>query len=86
VQRPKLAQPVEVVGHSAGGPGSVGAVYRRVGHADQAATAACFLAGNDEGLAELDVLARLVAVAVPENANGPFRGRSIESMEQDQRE
>ena len=86
LQRPGLAHPVEVVGHSAGGPGSVGAVYRRVGRADQVATAACFLAGNDEGMAELDVLTRLVAVAVPENANGPLRDRSINSTEQDQRE
>ena len=82
LQRPGLAQPVEVVGHSAGGPGSVGAVYRRVGPADQVATAACFRAGTDEGVAEDEVLARLIAVA----ASGPLKGRSIKSAEQDQRE
>ena len=61
MQHAGMAHPVDVIGHSAGGPGSVGAVYRRVGRADQVATAACFVAGTGEGPAEDEVLARLVA-------------------------
>lgn len=47
--------PVEVVGHSAGGPGSTGAVYSAVTAAGRR-TAAAFAGGNDEGVAEFDVL------------------------------
>ena len=42
---------IGVAGHSAGGPGSVGAVYRRLDAADMR-TAAAFAPAGDEGLAE----------------------------------
>lgn len=53
-----LATPVPVVGHSAGGPGSVGAVYHapRIGR-----TVAVFMEGNDQGAAESEALLHLCA-------------------------
>ena len=48
-----IGHPVAVVGHSAGGPGSVGAVYHAI---DSQRTAACFIAGQDEGAAEVEAL------------------------------
>jgi hypothetical protein len=49
VQGDGMAAPGFVVGHSAGGPGSVGAVY----HAPELRrTAAVFTGGRDEGVAE----------------------------------
>jgi hypothetical protein len=47
--RPALARTVEVAGHSAGGPGSVGAVYRAI---HSGCTAAVFAAGTGEGVIE----------------------------------
>ena len=59
MRRPGMPQPLEVVGHSAGGPGSVGAVYaRRVGGRR---TVAVFMAGPDEGAAEDEALRLLAA-------------------------
>jgi CubicO group peptidase (beta-lactamase class C family) len=55
---PRPVGPVEVAGHSAGGPGSVGAVYRA---ASAGSTAAVFLAGASEGAAEDRALALLTA-------------------------
>jgi CubicO group peptidase (beta-lactamase class C family) len=57
--RPGMAEPLEVAGHSAGGPGSVGAVYGRLGSGPPR-TAAVFMEGSDEGLAEEGVLRSLV--------------------------
>ena len=49
--------PVTVLGHSAGGPGSVGAVY----HAPATGrTVAVFTAGDDDGATEADALALLL--------------------------
>ena len=56
MQRPGMAQPLQVIGHSAGGPGSVGAVYA----APDGRAAAVFAAGSDEGVAEDEALRRLV--------------------------
>lgn len=56
-----------VAGHSAGGPGSVGAVYRRLDVADLCAAAA-FGAATEEGLAEQRVADLLTD---PGNDNGP---------------
>jgi CubicO group peptidase (beta-lactamase class C family) len=57
-----LQVPMEVVGHSAGGPGSVGAVYsRRAGSVAGHRSAACFTAGDDAGAAEFAVLRMLQA-------------------------
>jgi CubicO group peptidase (beta-lactamase class C family) len=52
MQRPGMKQPLEVVGHSAGGPGSVGAVYA----APDGRAAAVFAAGADGGAAEDEAL------------------------------
>lgn len=61
MQRSGMPQPIDVVGHSAGGPGSVGAVYCRQ-HDGRSRTAAAFLAGADEGVAEYHVLERLIGI------------------------
>lgn len=56
---PALPAPLDVMGHSAGGPGSVGAVY----HArlvDSCRTVAVFAPGSDEGVVE-HLAARLLA-------------------------
>ena len=47
MQGPGMAAPMPVVGHSAGGPGSVGAVYR-----SGTSTVAVFTEGADEGVPE----------------------------------
>lgn len=52
------APALAAAGHSAGGPGSVGAVYRRM--EGRARTAAAFAAGSDEGVAEDAAYARLL--------------------------
>ncbi len=52
---PGMAAPLEVVGHSAAGPGSVGAVYHR-SDAGRCRTAAVFAAGSAEGVAEGEAL------------------------------
>jgi hypothetical protein len=52
------SRPVEVAGHSAGGPGSTGAVYSAATPAGRR-TAASFSAGNEEGVAEFEVLGML---------------------------
>ncbi len=58
----ELQAPMEVVGHSAGGPGSVGAVFSgRVGGVAGHRSAACFTAGDDAGAAEFAVLRLLQA-------------------------
>lgn len=54
MSHPGLEKPVEVVGHSAGGPGSVGAVYRAKG---TGSTAAVFAAGTSDGVVENQALA-----------------------------
>lgn len=59
MMRPGMAEPLPVAGHSAGGPGSVGAVYRSVGR-NRARTAAVFVAGSDEGIAEDRALGLLI--------------------------
>lgn len=58
MQLPGMERPVRMIGHSAGGPGSVGAVY----HAPDSGgrTAAAFMAGTDEGVTEEAVLRHLV--------------------------
>lgn len=60
VQRAGMAQPIQMAGHSAGGPGSVGAVYHGPG-ASGGRTAAVFTAGKDEGVAEHAALRHLAA-------------------------
>ena len=55
--RPGMPRPVEVAGHSAGGPGSCGAVYR----VRDAGTAAVFVSATSEGVAEGRALALLSA-------------------------
>jgi D-alanyl-D-alanine carboxypeptidase len=58
----ELQAPMEVVGHSAGGPGSVGAVFSGcVGGVAGHRSAACFMAGDDAGAAEFAVLRLLQA-------------------------
>lgn len=44
---------IEVAGHSAAGPGSVGAVYHCL-HGASPRTAAVFAAGAEEGIAEFE--------------------------------
>ena len=61
MQRTGMRQPLHVVGHSAGGPGSVGAVYHAPNEACR--TAAAFAAGPDEGITEDDVLRQLAGMA-----------------------
>lgn len=57
MRRACMDAPVTVLGHSAGGPGSIGAVY----HAPATGrTAAVFSAGTDEGVAEARALALLI--------------------------
>jgi D-alanyl-D-alanine carboxypeptidase len=51
MQHPPMKSPLAVVGHSAGGPGSVGAVYHAPFGGD-CRTAAVFAAGADEGPVE----------------------------------
>jgi len=60
MEDPGAGPSIEVVGHSAGGPGSTGAVYSAVGPAGRR-TAAAFTAANDEGVAEFAVLRMLRA-------------------------
>lgn len=56
MQRPGMPRSISVIGHSAAGPGSVGAVY----HTPPACrTVAAFVAGADEGVAEDEALRRL---------------------------
>jgi CubicO group peptidase (beta-lactamase class C family) len=55
MQLPGMRQPVEVAGHSGGGPGSVGAVYCRR-HGASHRTAAAFTSGTDVGVAEAAAL------------------------------
>ncbi len=58
MQGPGMARPLRAIGHSAGGPGSVGAVY----HAPETGrTAAVFVAGDAAGAAEREALRRLLA-------------------------
>jgi len=59
MRRPGMAESLQVVGHSAGGPGSVGAVYQCVGDG-RGRTVAVFVAGSDEGVAEDQVLEKLI--------------------------
>jgi D-alanyl-D-alanine carboxypeptidase len=49
-RKPKLA-----IGHSAGGPGSVGAVYH-FPEGSHPVTVEVFMAGSDEGIAEYEAL------------------------------
>jgi CubicO group peptidase (beta-lactamase class C family) len=56
-----MPRPLRVIGHSAGGPGSVGAVYTSF-DTDRYRTAAAFAAGTDEGVTEFEVL-RLLTVS-----------------------
>ena len=56
----KSQRSIEVVGHSAGGPGSVAAVYS-CSNNGRRRTAGAFAAGNDEGIAEFTVLELLDA-------------------------
>ena len=51
---------LEVAGHSAGGPGSTGAVYHAV-VANGRRTVAAFAGGSDTGKAELEALRILLA-------------------------
>jgi hypothetical protein len=55
--------PLRVEGHSAGGPGSVGAVYR-IPLADGGRTVAVFAPGSDEGIVE-NMAAELLAAGPP---------------------
>jgi CubicO group peptidase (beta-lactamase class C family) len=55
MSRSGMPQPLPVAGHSAGGPGSVGAVYRS-SQDGEARTVAVFCAGTDEGIAENEAL------------------------------
>ena len=55
-----MAEPLRVAGHSAGGPGSVGAVYRDL-DSPRGRIVAAFAAGSNEGVVEAEVLRRLVA-------------------------
>jgi hypothetical protein len=56
-QRAGMPQPVRVIGHSASGPGSVGAVYHTPD--DSGRTVAAFAAGSDDGAVEVEVLRHL---------------------------
>jgi CubicO group peptidase (beta-lactamase class C family) len=56
---PDTGARLEVVGHSAGGPGSVGAVYATCN--GRRRTVACFRAGEDGGRAEREVACRLAS-------------------------
>jgi len=60
MQRPGMAEPIRVAGHSAGGPGSVGAVYQSIGDG-RGRTVAVFAAGSDGGSAEDHALEKLIA-------------------------
>jgi D-alanyl-D-alanine carboxypeptidase len=62
MQAPGGLRPLEVAGHSAGGPGSVGAVYHAVTRVGRR-TAAVFAAGDDEAVAEHAVLPLLTATS-----------------------
>lgn len=55
---------LEVVGHSAGGPGSSGAVYHAM-TAGGRRTAAAFASGSDAGIAEYEVLRVLLSGQLP---------------------
>lgn len=59
MQRPGMREPAEMIGHSAGGPGSVGAVYCAPDD-DRCRTVAVFTAGSDEGVAEDEALRQLM--------------------------
>ncbi|HZH26125.1 MAG TPA: serine hydrolase domain-containing protein [Azospirillaceae bacterium] len=56
MQGPGMAKPLEVVGHSAGGPGSVGAVYHTSGDGGCRTAAVFAAAGRSEGVAEYEAL------------------------------
>jgi hypothetical protein len=58
-------RPLDVVGHTGGGPGSVGAVYRAA-RRGRSATVAVFAAGDDAGRVEQEAADRLVAQLRPE--------------------
>jgi CubicO group peptidase (beta-lactamase class C family) len=60
MQRQGMAQPLLVAGHSAGGPGSVGAVYHALDGDGRHRTAAVFMAAPEEGAAEDEALRLLV--------------------------
>jgi D-alanyl-D-alanine carboxypeptidase len=55
MRRSGMARPLPVIGHSAAGPGSVGAVYHTP-HGCRTAAFAAFAAGADEGIAEDEAL------------------------------
>jgi D-alanyl-D-alanine carboxypeptidase len=55
MRRSGMPQPLQVIGHSAGGPGSVGAVYNAP-DGGRHRTVAAFTAGLDEGVTEDEVL------------------------------
>ena len=55
-----LPRPVQMIGHSANGPGSVGAVYHAP-HGIGCRTVAVFTAGSDEAIAEDEALRYLAA-------------------------
>jgi hypothetical protein len=59
MQRDGMSQPIRVFGHSAAGPGSVGAVYH---DPEGCRTVAAFATGADEGVAEDEVLRRLAKI------------------------
>lgn len=65
--RVEAGQEIMVAGHSAGGPGSVGAVYRRLDAAGPR-TAAAFAPASDEGLTEHRVTELLTG---PETTTAP---------------
>jgi len=60
MQGPGMVEPLEVVGHSAGGPGSVGAVYHALVGGRRRTAAVFAAAGQGEGIAEYEAL-RLLA-------------------------
>lgn len=62
MQHPGMRQPLPMIGHSAGGPGSVGAVYQGF-RAGDIRTVAVFRAGTDEGIAESEALRLLTVCA-----------------------
>jgi D-alanyl-D-alanine carboxypeptidase len=65
MQDPRTAIRLDVIGHSAGGPGCTGAVYSTAGPRGRR-TAAAFAGGNDDGIAEFEVLRILLAGAMPD--------------------
>jgi CubicO group peptidase (beta-lactamase class C family) len=59
MRRPGMAAPLQVAGHTAGGPGSVGAIYQRSGD-NPPHTVAVFASGADQGLVEDKILRKLL--------------------------